>query len=100
MCGRWKLNSPMQYGSPQVREVVGLYSVGTREAQQALLLRLHPFREQDASLSADRRLQPHEVPPASTEEGSWEKTNPSVPLKHPFFLFILTDGRTMKQSGI
>ena len=44
-CRRWKLNSPMQYGSPQVREVVGLHSVGTREAQQALLLGLHPVRE-------------------------------------------------------
>ena len=28
-------------------------------------------------------------PTSSTEEGSWEKTNPSVPLKHPFVLFIL-----------
>ena len=44
-CGRWKLNSPMQCVSPQVREVVGSYSVGTRKAQQALLLRLHPVRE-------------------------------------------------------
>ena len=105
-CGQWKLNSPMQYDSPQVREVVGSYSVGTRKAQQALLLRLHlSGNKMPVSLLTDiSNLMRYHLPPRRRVH---EKRLTlvfhfiSVPLKipPPFFLYF-TDGRIMKQSGI